>query len=336
MASEASLCTKTFKLNNGKPLIVGARGESIAPRVDDFITKRHSIGRAGTDDETALLESIVHALKSGYRLIDTAQMYGVESIVGKAVRASGIPRSEITVVTKFWGYWHHDPAEALRISLRDLDLEYVDMFLMHWPWAQTPDGKPLRIHESPTFAETWKMMEQLVGPECRGIGVSNFTQKTLDTVLETATIIPAVNQIELHALNPNLKLVPYCQSKGIHVMSWRTVGARDDLLTHELFTNIAKAHGCSPAVVSLSWAVQRGVTVIPKSSNKSRIEENVKLVTLTEDEVTSINKAHETLGKYRLADTSTALHVEIDGKTTVQGWTPVDFGWEDEQGNWLV
>ncbi|RYO84849.1 hypothetical protein DL766_001527 [Monosporascus sp. MC13-8B] len=254
-------------------------------------------GRAETNDETALVESIVHALKSGYRLIDTAQMYGVESIVGKAVRASGIPRSEITVVTKFWGYWHHDPAEALRISLRDLDLEYVDMFLMHWPWAQTPDRKPLRIHESPTFAETWKLMEQLVGPKCRGIGVSNFTQKTLDTLLETASIVPVVNQIELHALNPNLKLVPYCQSKGIHVMSWRTIGARDDVLTHELFTNIAKAHGCSSAVASLSWAVQRGVTVIPKSSNKSRIEENIKLVTLTEGEVASINKAHETLGK---------------------------------------
>lgn len=100
-------------------------------------------------------------------------------------------------------------------------MEYVDLFLIHWPCSQTPDMKPLTYGESPTFVETWKMMEQLVGPKCRGIGVSNFTQKTLETLLESASTVPAVNQIELHALNPNLKLVPYCQSKGIHPMSWR-------------------------------------------------------------------------------------------------------------------
>lgn len=131
-----------------------------------------------------------------------------------------MPRSEITIVTKFVQP-HDDPAAALEISLRQLDLDYIDVFLMHWPWATTPDGKPLRINESPTFVETWKLMEKLVGPECRAIGVSNFAQKTLDALLEVATIIPAVNQVELHALYPNLKLVPYCQSKGIHVMSWR-------------------------------------------------------------------------------------------------------------------
>jgi glycerol 2-dehydrogenase (NADP+) len=143
--------------------------------------------------------------------------------VGRAVRASGVPRSEITVVTKFWGHWHHDPAAALEVSLKALDLEYVDVFLMHWPWATTPEPekRPLRINESPTFVETWRKMEELVGPRCRAIGVSNFTQKTLDVLLASARIVPAVNQIELHALNPNLKLVPYCKSKGIHVMSWR-------------------------------------------------------------------------------------------------------------------
>lgn len=142
--------------------------------------------------------------------------------MGRAIRNSGIPRFEITVITKFWGEWHHDPAEALRISLENLDVEYVDVFLMHWPQATTPipDRKPLRPHESPTFVETWKMMEPLVGPSCRAIGVSNFSQKTLDTLLAAARIVPAVNQVELHALNPNHKLVPYCKSNGIHVMSW--------------------------------------------------------------------------------------------------------------------
>ena len=164
----------------------------------------------------------MHALKTGYRLIDTAQLYGVEHIVGRAIKASGIPRSEITVVTKFWGHWHHDPATALRVSLDALGLEYVDAFLMHWPWATTPDPdrEPVGPRGHPTIVETWKLMEQLVGPTCKAIGLSNFTQKLLAELLAGATIVPAINQVELHAFNPNLKLVPYCQSKGIHVMSW--------------------------------------------------------------------------------------------------------------------
>lgn len=155
-------------------------------------------------------------------MIDTGQVYGVEHIVGKAIKTSGIPRSEITVVTKFWGNFHHDPATALDISLQSLDLDYVDLFLMHWPCAKTPDGKPLGINESPTFVETWKMMERLVGPKCRGIGVSNFTQKTLGTLLDSGVkIVPSVNQVELHLLNPCFKLVEWCRERDVHVMSWR-------------------------------------------------------------------------------------------------------------------
>ncbi|SPO07445.1 related to GCY1 - galactose-induced protein of aldo/keto reductase family [Cephalotrichum gorgonifer] len=300
-------------------------------------------GAPGTDDDAALENSIIHALKSGYRLIDTAQAYHVESTVGRAIRNSGIPRSEITVVTKFWGEWHHDPAEALRISLRELDVGYIDIFLMHWPWATTPDPerKPLRPHESPTIVETWKKMEKLVGEKCRAIGVSNFTQKTLDELLAAATIVPAVNQVELHAFNPNLKLVPYCESKGIHVMSWSTLGGSrpgevNQGLKNELFVGIGKAHGVSAGVVSLSWAVQRGITVIPKSSSTSRIEENIKLVTLTEEEMDKINNVHLTISKYRISDDIKRLWLEMDGKMVMQGWSKVDAGWEDEQGNWLV
>lgn len=140
-----------------------------------------------------------------------------------------MPREDITVVTKFWGDMHHDPATSLQRSLTALGLEYVDILLMHWPCALTPDGKkPLMPDESPTYVETWKLMEKLVdgsnsetAKQCRAIGVSNFTQKLLDVLLKEATIVPVVNQVELHALNPNFNLVPYCQSKGIQVMSWR-------------------------------------------------------------------------------------------------------------------
>ncbi|CAD0053857.1 unnamed protein product, partial [Aureobasidium pullulans] len=300
-------------------------------------------GGLGTDDDKTLEDSIIHALHSGYRLIDTAQYYGIESVVGRAVRNSGISREKITVITKFWSQWHHDPAEALRISLQDLDIGYVDIFLMHWPFATTPDPERryLRKDQSPTFIETWNMMEELVGPRCRAIGVSNFAQTTLDELLPRCRVVPVVNQVELHAFNPNHKLVPYCESKGIHVMSWSTMGGEREgeanlIHTHELFKTMAKEHQCSTGVVSLSWATQRGVTVIPKSSSKTRIAENIKLVALSDDEMAKINDASETIVKYRVSDLIKELYVEVDGKETFQGWTLEELGWTDKDGKWLT
>lgn len=114
------------------------------------------------------------------------------------------------------------------------------------------------------------------------------------------------------------------------------LGGNNPILTHPLFTSIAHAHNCSPGVVSFSWAVQRGVTVIPKSGSKSRIEENIRLVTLRDDEMDRINAAHETIARLRIADLIPPLQVEIGGEKTVLGWTKVELGWEDEQGNWLT
>ena len=182
---------------------------------------RTTLGRIGTDDEQSLVDSVVHALKSGYRLIDCAMAYGVEPAIGKAVRECGIPRSEILVMTKFWVNFNDDPETALQLSLQSLDLDYVDLFLMHYPCSMTRDMKPIPIDSPTTFVDTWKKMERLVGPTCRSIGVCNMTEKTLGALLSEASIVPAVNQIELHAFNPNMKLVPFCESKGIHVISWR-------------------------------------------------------------------------------------------------------------------
>lgn len=113
-------------------------------------------------------------------------------------------------------------------------------------------------------------------------------------------------------------------------------GAVNAILTDDLFKKIADEHKCSTGVVSLSWAVQRGVSIIPKSSSNSRISDNIKLVMLTEDEIETINGAHDSITKYRIADTLDVLHVEMDGKRTMMGWSRVDFGWEDERGNWLT
>lgn len=113
-------------------------------------------------------------------------------------------------------------------------------------------------------------------------------------------------------------------------------GSKNQILTNELFTKIARAHHCSAGVVSLSWAVQRGITVIPKSSSSSRITENIQLVTLTEEEMAVMATAQEKIKKMRIVDQIDALWITMDGKKTVQGWSLVDFGWEDEDGNWLT
>ncbi|KAJ5281875.1 hypothetical protein N7478_007247 [Penicillium angulare] len=328
--SEKTVCTTVFPLNNGTNLPAVGLGTWQ--------------GNGSTKDHNEVRDSIMHALRSGYRLIDTAQHYHVEPAVGEAVRLSGIPRSEITVITKFWGHWHHDPAQALQISLDALGLDYIDVFLMHWPNAATTDLKEyLPITASPTFIDTWKLMEKCVGDQCRAIGVSNFSQKLLDELLAATTVVPAVNQVELHAFNPNLRLVPYCQEKGIQVMSWSTMGGGGDhipkgkeIITHPFFKRIAANHECSTGVLALSWAVQRGICVIPKSSSLTRIEENLKLVTLTEKEMSEMNDAHVTLGKLRLADHIDSVAGERDGQLTIMNWTNQEFGWEDADGNWLA
>lgn len=272
-------------------------------------------------------------------------MYGVEDIVGLAIRDSGIPRDQITVVTKLFGVALRDPAAALARSLDALGLDYIDVFLMHWPQAFTEDGsRPLRPKEAPTFVDSWKLMEKLVEPgsatasQCRAIGVSNFTQLTLETLLREATIPPAVNQIELHAFNPALKLVPYCHDRGVRVMSWSTLGGRKapEILTHSLFTDIAQKHGVSAAVISLSWVVQRGVVVIPMSANPARIEENIRLITLPDEDMEVLNNAHETIRKCRLADDIPRMQYDVPGKgKLLLGWTRAEFGFEDEEGNWI-
>lgn len=267
----------------------------------------------------------------------------MEAQVGEAIRRSGIPRQEIFVISKYWGTHHANPAEALRISLEALDLEYLDLFLMHWPTSMDEDGTAQAYPGEPPYWEAWKNLETVVGDRCRSIGVCNFTQKTLARLLEDAAIVPAVNQFEFHALNPCLRLVPYCKEKGIHPMGYSTLGSErhgrpeNPVLTNPLLKELATKHGCTTAVVALSWAAERGVTVIPKSAQIGRIRENSKLVRLSNEDIASINEVHVTSGTMRLADITQGLLREMPGKgLTILGWTPQDFGWEDENGVWLT
>jgi glycerol 2-dehydrogenase (NADP+) len=225
METGVPMSEQKFKLNTGHDFPVIGLGTFLADSstIDLALGEGEPVAPEVSSSEDHHVDLIVHALQSGYRLLDTAQLYQTEEVVGKAVRRCGIPRDEITIVTKFPGWFHGDPKTALDLSLANLGLDYIDVFMMHWPISETLTNppKPLRPDEWPTFVDAWEEMEKLVGPKCKAIGVNNFTERTLNRLLESATIIPAINQVELHVYNPNLKLVSFCQAKGIHVMGWR-------------------------------------------------------------------------------------------------------------------
>ncbi|KAL0952453.1 hypothetical protein HGRIS_006721 [Hohenbuehelia grisea] len=206
---------------------------------------------AGLDpkDQAAAQAWILSALKSGYRHIDTAQMYSTEKYVGNAIRDSGVPREEIFVTTKLpWNHTHR-VKESLDESLANLGLDYVDLFLLHWPQAvfydasnpfpKNEDGSIRTIDHQ--FNETWAEMEKLLGTgKVRAIGVSNFSVKTLEQLLKTSKVVPAVNQVELHPYLAQNDLIAYCKSKGIAVTAYAATGNGISSLS---------IHGCLPCTI---------------------------------------------------------------------------------------
>jgi 2,5-diketo-D-gluconate reductase A len=207
------------------------------------------------------------ALDAGYRHIDTAQMYGNEAEVGRAIAESGVAREEIFVTTKLDNGCHaYDAAlGALDESLRKLGFDYVDLFLIHWPRPQ--EGR---------YVETWTALEKLKADgKARSIGVSNFTVEHLERLAERTGTVPAVNQIELHPQFPQAALRAYHTEHGIATEAWSPIGQGGDLLQDERLRALADAHGRSPAQVVLRWHIQLGNIVFPKSVTPERIRENI-------------------------------------------------------------
>jgi diketogulonate reductase-like aldo/keto reductase len=221
-------------------------------------------------EEGAEVERAVSAaLEVGYRLIDTAAIYGNEAGVGKAIKVSGIPREEIFITTKLWNA-HHAFDDALRAfdeSMAKLDCGYVDMYLIHWPLPR--EGK---------FTEAWKAMEQLYRSQrVRAIGVSNFKPHHLDVLLQETETVPVVNQIELHPMLQQAETRAYCSERKIVVESYSPLMRGGDALEHPVIATLAKNHGKTPAQIILRWHVQNNLIVIPKSVNPNRIQENFVL-----------------------------------------------------------
>jgi 2,5-diketo-D-gluconate reductase A len=206
------------------------------------------------------------ALEAGYRLIDTAAIYGNEAGVGNAVKSSGLPREELFITTKLWNANHayEDALRAFDESLAKLDCGYIDLYLIHWPLPM--EGK---------FVEAWRALEKLYNDKrVRAIGVSNFKPHHLETLLDSAVIIPAVNQIEMHPLLQGKEDRSYGAAHGIKVEAYSPLMRGGEVLENSVITALAQKHGKTPAQIVLRWHIQSGVIVIPKSVNPERIQEN--------------------------------------------------------------
>ncbi len=210
--------------------------------------------------------SIKSALETGYRHIDTAALYGNERGVGKAIRASGVPREEIFLTTKVWNDNQRKQRihEAFEESLDRLGMEYVDLYLIHWPVKGF-------------YQKTWKKMEEIYkSGKAKAIGVSNFLVHQLEDILNDCQVIPAVNQVEFHPFLLQPELLKFCQSRNIQLEAWAPLiqggfaGVRD-------FEQIAEKYQKSPAQVLLRWDLQHQVVTIPKSTNPKRIAENANI-----------------------------------------------------------
>lgn len=225
--------------------------------------------------------SVSATLKAGGRLIDTAYMYHNEESVGQGVRESGVPREEIFVTTKLYPNQFAGAEQAIDEALEKLDVGYIDLMLLHHPG----DGD----------VDAYKAMEQAVAEgKIRSIGLSNWYVKELDEFLPQITITPAVVQNEIHPYYQENEVIPYIQEKGIVVEGWYPFGGRGhttELLGDETISAIAQAHDKSTAQVILRWNLQKGVVVIPGSSNPEHIKENLDIFgfTLTDEEMNRIN-----------------------------------------------
>ncbi|MDE6596916.1 MAG: aldo/keto reductase [Oscillospiraceae bacterium] len=227
------------------------------------------------------VQSVTAALENGVRLIDTAYMYHNEESVGEAIRNSGIPREEIFVITKLYPNQFSDPENAIEQALEKLDIEYIDMILLHHPG--TDDVK------------AYKAMEKAVSEgKIRSVGLSNWYVEELEDFLPQVDTVPALVQNEIHPYYQENDVIPYIHDLGIVVQGWYPLGGRGhtkELLSDDVISEIAEAQGKSSAQVILRWNLQKGVVVIPGSSNPDHIKENTELFDfeLTDEEMEKIN-----------------------------------------------
>ncbi len=240
-----------------------------------------------TPDGDVAVSSVRCAIESGYRHIDTAQVYGNEASVGCGIKESGVSRDRLFITTKLWNTKHsYDLVmSSFEESMEKLGLEYLDMFLIHWP---NPIG--FRDHWQKANAESWKAMEELYkAGRVRAIGVSNFRQHHIEELLKTATVAPMVNQIRLCPGDTQDAVVDYCRKQGMLLEAYSPLGVGRVFDVPEM-KEMAEKYNRSIAQVCIRWSLQRGYLPLPKSVTPSRIADNLKVFDfeLSEDDVEKI------------------------------------------------
>jgi diketogulonate reductase-like aldo/keto reductase len=255
----------TIELNNGVRMPGFGLGVFRVPEGDD------------------VYQAVRTAISAGYRLIDTAAAYDNERGVGRAVLDSGVPRNELFITSKLWNkeQGYESALQAYAASLQRLGLDYLDLYLIHWPVK----GK---------YVDSWKALCKLYeDKKVRAIGVSNFQIHHLKDILAETSIVPAVNQVELHPLLSQLELRSFCCEKGIQMEAWSPIMKGN--LDIPLLIEIGKRHGKSPAQVVLRWHIQHGIIAIPKSIHPQRIVENSRIFdfSLSEHEIEQIDALNQ-------------------------------------------
>lgn len=241
---------RQVKLNNGKYIPSIGFGTSLV-----------------TGDEC--INIIKKAIEVGYRHIDTASAYKNELEIGKAIKQSNVKREDLFITSKVWkdSMGYENTLKSFENTLKNLDLDYVDLFLIHWP----------KNNDEKTNIDTWRALEKIYKEgRAKTIGVSNFLKQHLETILNNSEVVPAVNQIEFHPGLVRKETIDFCREKNIVLEAWAPLG-KGKMLNHETLLEIAKKYDVSVAKLCLRWCLQNEVIPLPKSESRERMQQNLNL-----------------------------------------------------------